>query len=125
MAALLQTPLSELVILLIFICKKAVRKSYSLHKFRHLVKPFLVVCPDGHIIDIYGLYEATKSDATILSEIMRSQIDPFHWFFNKDDVLSLDRGFRDSIEEVESCGYRRYMPASKDETEYQLSFTGE
>lgn len=97
------------------------RKSYSLHKFRRLLKPFLIVCPDGDIINIYGLYEATKSDATILTEIMRSQIDPFHWFFNEGDVLILDRGFRDSIDEVESCGYLTYLPASKDETEHQLT----
>ncbi|XP_045781800.1 uncharacterized protein LOC123878570 [Maniola jurtina] len=84
------------------------RKSYSLHKFRHLVKPFLLVCPDGHIIDVYGLYEATTSDAAILSDIMKSPEDPFHWFFHEDDVLILDRGFRDCIEEVETCGYRAY-----------------
>lgn len=97
------------------------RKSYSLHKFRQLVKPFLLVCPDGHIIDIYGLYAATKSDATILKEIMRNESDPFHWFFNQGDVLILDRGFRDSIEDIDSCGYLSYMPASKNDTELQLS----
>ncbi|KAH9638606.1 hypothetical protein HF086_003851 [Spodoptera exigua] len=80
------------------------RKSYSLHKFRRLLKPFLMVCSDGHIIDIYGLYEATKSDATILSEIMKNPSDPFHWFFHENDVLILDRGFRDCIEDVETCG---------------------
>jgi hypothetical protein len=97
------------------------RKSYSLHKYRHLLKPFLMVCPDGHIIDIYGLYEATKSDATILSEILNSINDPFHWFFHENDVLILDRGFRDCIENVESCGYRAYMPATRDDNEYQLT----
>ncbi|KAJ8721074.1 hypothetical protein PYW08_006539 [Mythimna loreyi] len=97
------------------------RKSYSLHKFRHLLKPFLMVCPDGHIIDIYGLYEATKSDATILSEIMKNPSDPFHWFFHENDVLILDRGFRDCIEDVETCGYSAYMPLSKDDNEYQLT----
>ncbi|XP_052743939.1 uncharacterized protein LOC128199252 [Bicyclus anynana] len=97
------------------------RKCYSLHKYRHLVKPFLLVCPDGHIIDVYGLYEATKSDATILTEIMRNGQDPFHWFFQEDDVLILDRGFRDSLEEVETCGYRAYMPATNGATERQLT----
>lgn len=97
------------------------RKSYSLHKFRHLLKPFLIVCPDGHILHIYGLYEATKSDAKILSDIVRSENDPFNWFFNENDVLILDRGFRDCIEDLELCGYQAYMPASKDETETQLT----
>ncbi|KAJ0169522.1 hypothetical protein K1T71_014707 [Dendrolimus kikuchii] len=36
-------------------------------------------------------------------------------------LISPYRGLRDSIEEVESCGYRTYMPASKDETEYQVT----
>ncbi|KAH9636329.1 hypothetical protein HF086_012594 [Spodoptera exigua] len=68
-----------------------------------------MVCPDGHIIDIYGLYEATKSDATILSEIMKNPSDSFHWFFHENDVLLLNRGFRDCIEDVETFGYSAYI----------------
>lgn len=36
-------------------------------------------------------------------------------------MLILDRGFRDSIDEVETCGYRAHMPATKDASEHQLS----
>jgi hypothetical protein len=47
------------------------RKSYSVQKGRHLVKPFVLCTTDGQIVDIYGLYEATKNDATILLDILK------------------------------------------------------
>ncbi|KAJ8712699.1 hypothetical protein PYW08_008003 [Mythimna loreyi] len=51
---------------------------------------------------------------------MNNHTDPFHWYFHTDDVLILDRRFRDCIETVESRGYRIHMPATKDEAEHQL-----
>ena len=47
------------------------RKSYSVQKGRHLVKPFVICTTDGYIVDIYGLFEATKYDATILSLVLK------------------------------------------------------
>ena len=32
------------------------RVTYSGQKKRHLVKPFVICCTDGYIIDIFGLY---------------------------------------------------------------------
>ncbi|KAF9416064.1 hypothetical protein HW555_006476 [Spodoptera exigua] len=41
---------------------------YSLHKYRNLLKPFLIVVCDGYILwPCYGLYKATTSDAEIMS----------------------------------------------------------
>ena len=51
------------------------RKSYSVQKGRHLVKPFVISTTDGFIVDIYGLFEATKNDATILSTLLRTNQD--------------------------------------------------
>jgi hypothetical protein len=34
------------------------RKSYSVQKKTHLLKPFVICATDGHIFDIYGLFEA-------------------------------------------------------------------
>uniref|UniRef100_A0A2H1VNI0 SFRICE_040660 n=1 Tax=Spodoptera frugiperda TaxID=7108 RepID=A0A2H1VNI0_SPOFR len=31
------------------------RKTYSLHKYTNLLKPFLIVCCDGYILDVTGL----------------------------------------------------------------------
>lgn len=42
------------------------KRTYSMHKYRNLVKPFLMVCTDGHIFDVLGPYPATTSDADII-----------------------------------------------------------
>lgn len=85
------------------------RLSYSPHKYRNLIKPFLCVSTDGYIIDILGPYTAVTSDAKIMRTMM-SQTSPWHWFLRPNDVLILDRGFRDSIPQIERCGYIAYMP---------------
>jgi hypothetical protein len=64
------------------------RKSYSVQKKTHLVKPFVICATDGHIVDIYGLFEATKNDARILSEILASD-DDLKTLFNQTTCLFL------------------------------------
>ena len=58
------------------------KETYSLHKYRNLVKPFLLVASDGYIVDCYGPYKATTSDAQIMSALFEEQ-SPLHFFFNK------------------------------------------
>ncbi|CAH2092865.1 unnamed protein product [Euphydryas editha] len=97
------------------------RVSYSHHKFRNLLKPFLIVCSDGYIIDVLGPYPATTSDALIMKSIMNNEEHPLHVFLNHGDVFNLDRGFRDSIDDIEACGYEAHMPPSKDRNATQLT----
>lgn len=102
------------------------RKSYSLHKFKNLIKPFLVVCADGYIIDVFGPYAATTSDATIIQKILdnhgdRAEEAPIRWFLNEGDAIILDRGFRDAVPDLEACGFEPHMPPSKARNERQLS----
>jgi len=47
------------------------RATYSKQKNRPLVKPFVICATNGFIIDIYGFFEATKNDASILEEIIK------------------------------------------------------
>lgn len=96
------------------------RLSYSLHKFQNLLKPFSV-CTDGYIVEVLGPYAATTSDATIMSRIINNEESPFNWFFLENDVMILDRGFRDSIADIESCGYVAQMPPTKLRDETQLT----
>lgn len=88
------------------------RKTYSLHKFRNLVKPFLIVCTDGYIVDVTGPYTATTSDASIMRDLMQED-SPIHGFLRVNDVFILDRGFRDSIDKIEECGYNPHMPPTR------------
>lgn len=89
------------------------RITYSLHKYRNLVKPFLVVCTDGYIVDVVGPYAATTSDATIMRSLMEDENSAWHWFLRERDVFILDRGFRDSIASIEECGYIAHMPPTR------------
>lgn len=97
------------------------RKSYSLHKYKNLLKPFLMVSCDGYIIDVLGPYAANKSDATIMLEILRNEEELFHWFYSPGDVFVLDRGFRDAMEDFRIFGYKAVMPETKARNEDQLS----
>jgi hypothetical protein len=45
------------------------RASDSGHKHRPLLKPFMIVSPDGHIIDALGPFLANVNDATISRHI--------------------------------------------------------
>lgn len=98
------------------------RKTYSLHKYANLLKPFLIVCCDGYIIDVTGPHAATTSDATIMRELINeNEENPFHYYFHTNDVFICDRGFRDVIEDMESCGYEAHMPIRKRRGENQLT----
>lgn len=101
------------------------RESYSSHKYRNLVKPFLIVCCDGHIIDVSGPYAARTSDAQIMNAILNNENDHgdgvFNWFFRNDDIFILDRGFRDVVETLRSHGYSVKMPETRHANETQLT----
>jgi hypothetical protein len=44
--------------------------TYSLQKFDHLIKPFILCCADGYFIECYGPFKATFNDADILKYIL-------------------------------------------------------
>lgn len=96
------------------------KQSYSLHKGRNLVKPFLIVTTDGHILDIYGPYAATVSDADIMKQLFRHDTNELRQYFRGGDVFILDRGFRDAIPLLTSLNYNVYKPESLEPGETQL-----
>ena len=70
------------------------RKTYSCQKKRHLVKIFVICTSDGYIVDIFGPYAASDNDATILRDIIQKD-NSIKELLLKEDILLLDRGFRD------------------------------
>ncbi|CAH2087420.1 unnamed protein product [Euphydryas editha] len=86
------------------------KQTYSLHKYRNLIKPFLLVAPDGHIIDVFGPYPATQSDSDIMTSLFQNENSILRTYFRPNDIFILDRGFRDSIPILESLGYNIYKP---------------
>ncbi|KAL0809876.1 hypothetical protein ABMA28_011356 [Loxostege sticticalis] len=97
------------------------KKTYSLHKYRNLVKPFLFVCCDGYIIDVLGPYPATTTDADIINQEFRNEDSPCRQFFQAGDVFILDRGFRDALPLLNSCDYQVHVPLSPEDGESQLT----
>lgn len=99
--------------------------SASLHKYRNLIKLFMIVCGNRHILNIMGPYAATTNDADILKMILNNHGEPiedcaWHYFFHQNDVMVLDRGFRDAIPQAEEYGYEVHMPASNRRGQRQL-----
>lgn len=97
------------------------KDSYSLHKFRNLLKPFLIVCSDGYIIDVTGPHAASTSDAAILKNMVNDEECPLHWLLHQNDVIVLDRGFRDAIPDLEEHGYIVHYPPTKNRHQNQLT----
>lgn len=97
------------------------RKSFSVQKKRQLIKPMMIVAPDGYIIEVLGPYKATMNDATILNSYFQTQNEQCS-FFKKDDIFLLDRGFRDSIQTLQSMGYKPKVPAFISKSEKQLDW---
>ncbi|KOB67975.1 Vacuolar protein sorting-associated protein 13C [Operophtera brumata] len=71
----------------------------------------MVVC-DGYtrIVEVTGPYDVRTSDAKILRQILHNHTDdmedaPIRWFLETDDVMVLDRGFRDALSYAEECGF--------------------
>ena len=79
---------------------KVQRKTYSGQKKRHLIKPFIIVTSDGHIVDVFGPYAATYNDAKIIENIFEKK-DDFKKLIHPGDLLILDRGFRDIVKQLE------------------------
>jgi len=85
------------------------RRNYSGHKHRPLLKPMMVVAPDGHIIDTIGPYSANDNDAAIIKSIG----DNLMQFLREGDVVLVDRGFRDAVAHLTALGLDVQMPALK------------
>ncbi|KAL0829798.1 hypothetical protein ABMA28_003281 [Loxostege sticticalis] len=97
------------------------KKSYSLHKFRNLVKPMMFVTTDGYIVDVFGPYAATDSDADIMNSLFRNETSELRQFYQRNDIFILDRGFGDALELLLSLGYAIHKPLSLSVGQNQLS----
>lgn len=42
---------------------------------------------------------------------------PFLWLLKEGNVFDLDRGFRDSIPDLETCGFEAHIPPTKSRAE--------
>ncbi|KAK3095980.1 hypothetical protein FSP39_021599 [Pinctada imbricata] len=88
------------------------RRSYSLHKGRPLVKPMVITTTTGYYVSILGPYfaDSKNNDASILTHILKSNVEDIRNWVEKDDTFVVDRGFRDSLTLLEDLGIKAEMP---------------
>lgn len=84
------------------------KNTYNDQKKRNFVKIMMVVSGDGEIVYALGPYPAVDNDAKILKTIFE-ETDAFEILQNN-DVLILDRGFRDCIGFLQDKGIDVKMP---------------
>lgn len=89
------------------------RRSYSMHKQRHLLKPMMIVTTTGYIVSAIGPYlaDGKNSDAKILNHIIGTDTEEIKTWLQEDDILIVDRGFRDSAGVLADLGIQMEMPS--------------
>lgn len=85
------------------------KKTYNAKKKRNFLKIMMCVTCNGTIIYAFGPYPAVQNDATILKSIFE-RYDAFD-HFQRNDIILLDRGFRDCVAFVKDKGFDVKMPA--------------
>lgn len=84
------------------------KKSYNGHKKRNFVRVMVCTTTDGTIAFVLGPYPASTNDASIMSSLVNNSNAFKHLV--QGDVILLDRGFRDCVDEVEKKGFVVKMP---------------
>lgn len=99
------------------------RRSYSMHKGRPLVKPMVIVTTTGYFLAVHGPYlaDAKNNDASILTHIIKNNIDDIKHWVNENDIFIVDRGFRDALPLLEEIGIKGEMPKFLKKGEKQMS----
>ncbi|XP_066600076.1 uncharacterized protein [Prorops nasuta] len=102
---------------------RVLRQSYSSHKNRHLLKPTLIVAPDGYILTIFGPYfsDARNNDAEILRQEFEKDAESLKCWFQTGDIVLVDRGYRDAVPLLQRLGIDHKMPALLKHGQRQLS----
>lgn len=88
------------------------KKSYSGQKKVPLCKPFTICTTNGYIIDMVGPFNGTQNDASIMQHLM-SDANGLPKLLKPNDVIVVDRGFRDVCKTLKQLNYKVLMPALK------------
>ena len=94
-----------------------------MHKGRPLVKPMVIVTTTGYFLAVHGPYlaDAKNNDASILTHIIKNNIDDIKHWVNENDIFIVDRGFRDALPLLEEIGKKGVMPKFLKKGEKQMS----
>ncbi|EGI66282.1 hypothetical protein G5I_05245 [Acromyrmex echinatior] len=89
---------------------------------RHLVKPALIVAPDGYILDIHGPYfaDSKNNDAAMLRNEFQADAGTLREWLGEDAIVIVDRGYRDVLPLLQALGIDYKMPAFLQQGQRQL-----
>lgn len=101
---------------------QALRQSYCLHKGRHLVKPALIVAPDGYILDVHGPFfaDSRNNDAGMLQKEFENNANGLRQWLGENSILIVDRGYRDVLPLLNHLGIETHMPSLLEPGQSQL-----
>ncbi|CAC5394877.1 unnamed protein product [Mytilus coruscus] len=87
------------------------KMTYSMHKGRPSVKPMLIVGADGYILNVMGPYFADyhNNDASITKHLFETNAEDIKNWVQENDVLVVDRGFRDAQKFLENMNLKVEM----------------
>ncbi|KAF5302341.1 hypothetical protein FQA39_LY10380 [Lamprigera yunnana] len=102
---------------------RTLRQTYDVHKGRHLVKPYLIVAPDGYILAIQGPYfcDSRDNDAAFLQNDFEIDAKRMRHWFQEDDVVIVDRGYQDAVELLQRLGIVCKITAHLERGESQIT----
>jgi len=91
---------------------RVMRQSFCVHKIYYLVKPIMIVAPNGHILDVHGPYfsDSRNNDANILRDQLRDDIGGLRAWLRDGDIFLVDRGYRDALEVLRQMNINVKMP---------------
>lgn len=87
------------------------KQTYNSHKKRNYVKPMMIVSTNGTIIGAIGPFKATENDATMTKKILVKDI-PALKNVSPEDIIIVDRGFRDAVVPLQNQGFVVEIPGS-------------
>lgn len=102
---------------------QVLRQSYCVHKGHHLIKPALIVGPNGYILTIQGPYfsDTRNNDAAMLRNEYQRDTEMIRNWFQENDIFVVDRGYRDAIPMLRQLGIDHRIPSNVRAGELQLS----
>jgi hypothetical protein len=95
---------------------RSLPQSYCLHKGYHLLKPALVVAPEGYILDVDGPYfsDSRNNDAAMLQDHLENQelqdANQLRQWLEEDDIKIVNRGYRDATNLLGYLGLECKIP---------------
>lgn len=104
------------------------RKSWCDYKSHNLWKVMISCCPNGYILNAYGLCQGTENDASIFRKMIFDDPETktaIGKLMKPKDIFGFDRGFRDLVEELQAAGYIVKMPTCKSKGESKELTTDE